>query len=120
MKSTIKTHLTILLLAGIGGSLHAQQAPPPKADTTANKAISVVFMPATLRRTGSGVNAVGGGWRSGLNERCAYFFITRPECCAFCPGLGVGGQCGVPFHFRHTHLPAQAVMFIHHPPDFFC
>ena len=29
MKSTIKKHLTILLLAGIGGSLHAQQAPPP-------------------------------------------------------------------------------------------
>jgi multidrug efflux pump subunit AcrA (membrane-fusion protein) len=29
MKSTIKTHLTILLLAGIGGSLHAQQSPPP-------------------------------------------------------------------------------------------
>jgi hypothetical protein len=26
----------------------------------ANKAISVVFMPATLRLTGSGVNAVGG------------------------------------------------------------
>ena len=29
MKSTIKKHLIILLLAVIGGSLHAQQAPPP-------------------------------------------------------------------------------------------
>jgi multidrug resistance efflux pump len=29
MKSTIKTHLTILLLAGLGGGLHAQPSAPP-------------------------------------------------------------------------------------------